>query len=250
MNCINNYYKPGPATDRGLPIVAYRIGEVTGRQPVKTDPTRVWGKWYASGNIMLGNDKITADNWAGGIQFSDSTKSPDAGGDDPTLDAANEKLRALAARVRSDRPFPMPPITVQSAQDAYESVLANAGATLPRRDAVDQRVVTEVRTGITWGMGQSTPIEPPKGLAKNNIGTAGNGIITDISQVGGYPDYKGNPVTYTQNDGIPDWWKQKYGLDLKDPNLASKDCNGDGYTNIRKIPRWDRPGEEKPTGRI
>jgi hypothetical protein len=128
----------------------------------------------------------------------------------------------------------MPPITVQSAQQAYDSVLADAGATLPRRDPVDQRVINEVKTGVTGGMGQAIPIPPMKGLAKNNIGTAGNGIITDISQVGGYPEYTGAPVTYTQNDGIPDWWKQKYHLDLNDPNLAAKDSSGDGYTNIEK----------------
>jgi hypothetical protein len=83
-------------------------------------------------------------------------------------------------------------------------------------------------------MGQETPIEPMKGLAKNNIGVAGNGIITDISQVGGYPEYKGDPVVYPQHDGIPDWWKKKYGLDVNDPDLASKDSTGDGYTNIEK----------------
>ena len=77
-------------------------------------------------------------------------------------------------------------------------------------------------------------MEPMEGLAKNNIGMAGNGIITDISQVGGYPEYKGEPVIYTQHDGIPDWWKKKYGLDVNDPDIAGKDCNGDGYTNIEK----------------
>ncbi len=113
------------------------------------------------------------------------------------------------------KPYPMAPITMQSAQDAYESVLAGAGATLPKRDPVDTRVVEEVRTGkVTYEKGK--------------------GIITDISQVGGYPDYKGEPVKYTQKDGIPDWWKKKYGLDVNDPDLASKDSNGDGYTNIEK----------------
>ena len=42
-----------------------------------------------------------------------------------------------------------------------------------------------------------------KGLAKNNIGKAGNGIITDISQVGGYPEYKGEPIKDLCADGIP-----------------------------------------------
>jgi hypothetical protein len=237
VNCINNYYKPGPAVGHGP--ISYRIGEVTGRQPVKKGP-QVWGKWYVAGNIMDGNAKVTADNWDGGIQFSDATQSEDVdppADDNATTapaDTANTKVQALIARVRSDKPFPMPPMTIQSAKDAYESVLDHAGATLPRRDSVDQRVTTEVRTGVVWGAGQHIPTDAPKGLPKNDVGVAGDGIITDINQVGGYPDYKGDPITYTQHDGIPDWWKKKYGLDVNDPDLAGKDSNGDGYTNIEK----------------
>jgi hypothetical protein len=62
----------------------------------------------------------------------------------------------------------------------------------------------------------------------------GKGIITDISQVGGYPTYAGEPVKYTLNDGIPGWWKQKYKLDANDPDLASKDTDGDGYTTVEE----------------
>ncbi len=75
-------------------------------------------------------------------------------------------------------------------------MLTNAGATLPRRDSIDERIVKEVTTGTTWGMGEEIAIKPMKGLAKNNIGSAGNGIITDISQVGGYPQYKGAVENY------------------------------------------------------
>lgn len=36
---------------------------------------------------------------------------------------------------------------LRSAQEAYEQVLAQAGAILPKRDAVDQRIVAEVLSG-------------------------------------------------------------------------------------------------------
>jgi hypothetical protein len=202
----------------------------------------VWGKWYAAGNIMEGNDKITADNWAGGIQFSDPTISedvPPAEGDTPTtgpapmIDTSTGKYESLISKVRSDKPFPMPAMTIQPAKEAFDSVLANAGATLPRRDPVDVRVTNEVKTGEVWGLGLHIPTDAPKGLPKNDIGVAGNGIITDIAQVGGYPEYKGEPYKYSQNDGIPDWWKKKYNLDVNDAGLASKDA-GDGYTYIEK----------------
>ena len=33
-------------------------------------------------------------------------------------------------------------------------------------------------------------------------------------------------------DGIPNGWKQQYGLDPFDPNLANADTDGDGFTTL------------------
>ena len=60
------------------------------------------------------------------------------------------------------------------------------------------------------------------------------GIITEVSQVGGYPEYKGEPLKDVGADGIPLWWKKKYNLDAKDEALAQKDLKGDGYTVLEK----------------
>jgi hypothetical protein len=83
-------------------------------------------------------------------------------------------------------------------------------------------------------MGKHIPVKNIEGLAKNDMGEAGNGIITDISQVGGYPDYKGEPFSDVGADGIPKWWKKKYRLVTNDDSLAQKDLQGDGYTVIEK----------------
>jgi len=34
------------------------------------------------------------------------------------------------------------------------------------------------------------------------------------------------------NDGMPDWWEQRYGLSPKDPSDAKEDLDGDGISNI------------------
>ena len=74
---------------------------------------------------------------------------------------------------------------------------------------MDKRIIEEVRAG-----------QP----------TYKEGIITDIQQVGGYPEYKGEPIKDLCADGIPLSWKVKYGLDTNDVSLAQKDLQGDGYT--------------------
>jgi hypothetical protein len=196
-NIINNYYKPGPATPAG--DIAHRILRPDGRRPGpdKTLPLE-WGKAYVAGNVVVGNDAVTKDNWAGGVQID--------GRADPGM---------VLSRVRVDKPFPMVEVPLQTAAAAYPLVLEHAGATLPKRDAVDRRVIEAVWTG-----------KVPDGTK--------NGIVTDVGQVGGYPDYKGDPVKDSDGDGIPDWWELKYGLDPRDPSDAAKDCNGDGYTNVEK----------------
>ncbi len=60
------------------------------------------------------------------------------------------------------------------------------------------------------------------------------GIITDIRQVGGLPEYKGEAVVDSDGDGMPDIWETANGLNPNDPADANMDCNGDGYTNIEK----------------
>ena len=231
FNVISNYYKPGPATLDNP--VRYRIIEPS-QSWSKTNPVSFWGKAYVAGNIVEGYPRVTADNWDGGVQFN-KAPDPDASGDiakglinDPAL------IQKILADVRVDHPFQMAPITMQTAPEAYESVLANAGATLPRRDAVDARIVACVRTGQVWAPGQLITPLSIKGLAKNNIGTAGNGIITDPSQVGGYPEYQGDPVKDLGVDGIPLSWKKKYNLDPADAGLAARDLQGDGYTVLDK----------------
>ena len=224
-NIINNYFKPGPAVNAGP--VAYRVLQPSATQ-TKQDPTPRFGKAYVAGNIVAGNEKVTADNWAGGVQFADGGSK-----DDPTI-STNENVKKFVAQVRVNQPFPMPPMTITSAQAAYDAVLANAGATLPHRDAVDARVIAAVRNGQVWHQGQEFLPPQMKGLAKNNYGMAGNGLITDVAQVGGYPEYKGEPIKDLGADGIPLSWKKKFGLDANDAALAQKDLAGDGYTVMDK----------------
>lgn len=209
-NIINNYFKPGPATPKNN--VGHRILKPeSGRSKLKY---QVYGRAFVDGNIMEGYPDITKNNWNGGVQIEEQ---PDAG----------EHM----AYMKWHKPLPMPPINILTAQQAFKYVLANAGATLPRRDAVDERVIKQVATGKV----QINPnVILPDSQFKHRrmpIDSYKIGIITDINQVGGYPAYQGKPHQDADNDGIPDAWELKNGLNPKNPNDAAAIAKN-GYSNI------------------
>ena len=214
FNIINNYYKPGPLTPKNEPVGYRFLKPESGRSKLKY---LVFGRAYVHGNIMEGNDRVTKDNWDGGVQVED-----EAG------------VGKYKDEMKVNKPLPMPAITILPAKEAYSYVLDNAGATLPKRDPVDSRIVDQVRTGkIKYRDDVKLPETQfqHRRLPKDSYKY---GIITDISQVGGYPDYKGTPYKDADNDGIPDEWELKRGLNPKNAADALADRNKDGYSNIEE----------------
>lgn len=128
-NFVNNYYKPGPATQSNPAIVEPSY--------VRSGYTAAgYGKWYFNGNYLVGNTAASADNWQ----------------------AVNSSKVGGAYNIKVTNEFSVSPVTTLSAQDAYTDVLSKAGAILPRRDIVDTRVVGFIkgdsiaRGGATLGV--------------------------------------------------------------------------------------------------
>lgn len=235
-NFINNYYKPGPLTPKNTPI-GYRIIKSESRSNKLFDYPQ-YGRIYATGNIMEGNERVTKNNWDGGIQIADK-------------DLPNGIPDDVKTMMHSNEPFAMPHMTIIPSDQTFDKVLSNVGATMPCRDIVDQRIVEEVRTGQAYYV-KKLPKKNPYGdmwglsdKSKNEEGffkyrrldkdSYKHGIITSIEQMGGFPKYK----KYTawkdsDGDGMPDEWEIANGLNPNDPSDANLDCNGDGYTNIEK----------------
>jgi len=212
-NIINNYYKPGPATPRNSPVGHRILKPESGRSKL---PYKVYGRAYVNGNIVEGYDAVSKDNWNGGVQVENL---PDAGPYMPYM--------------RVNKPLPMPELSILDAKAAYQYVLDNVGATLPVRDPVDKRIVEQVRTGkIKYADNVKLPETQfeHRRLPKDSYKI---GIITDISQVGGYPEYKGTPYQDSDNDGMPDAYEKKNGLDPNNAADASQyAADKSGYTNI------------------
>ena len=237
FNFINNYYKPGPLTSKDTPV-GHRIIKAESRSE-GLFPFKQFGRVYAHGNIMEGYPEITKDNWKGGIQIDDHNAEID------------ETVMAL---MRSNEPFNMPYVSIMDTRGAYQWVLNYAGATIPCRDLVDQRICEEVRTGKAYYVEdyekkvKDNPYGDMWGLHKRSQNEEGlfkyrrlpkdsykDGIITDPRQMGGYPEYGDwKPWKDSDGDGMPDEWEVENGLNPNDPSDANKDCTGDGYTNIEK----------------
>jgi hypothetical protein len=215
FNIINNYFQPGPLTPKNNPVGHRIIKPESGRSKLKY---HVYGRAYVNGNIMEGYPEITKDNWNGGVQVEDER---DTGPYTPEM--------------KWDKPLPMPSLTIVNAADAKDYVLTNAGATLPRRDAVDIRVTEQVRTGkIVYAQNVKLPDSQFK-HRRLPIDSYKQGIITDVSQVGGYPEYKGAPHKDSDSDGMPDDYETRNGLNPKNAADASQYAKSkSGYTNIEE----------------
>jgi hypothetical protein len=114
------------------------------------------------------------------------------------------------AGVRVDLPFPFAPVATQTADQAFAAVLQRVGASLPRRDAVDERLLREVKDG-------------------------GGHLVADAAGISGWPTLASVPPPADRdNDGMPDEWEIRHGLNPEkaDHNL---DADNDGYTNLEEF---------------
>jgi pectate lyase len=185
-NIMDNYYRSGPATSSN---VRDRI-----IQPDANE--NGYGTYYISGNVTDGFPAVTADNWLG-------------------VDGLSPEIKD---QVRLDAPLEAPALTPQTAYEAFEHVLAQAGAILPHRDAIDTRIVHETRTRTAQYGG---------------LFGDGKGIIDSQETVGGWLTMESTtPPEDSDHDGMPDEWEDDRGLDKNDPADRNGDLNGNGYTNL------------------
>ena len=175
-NMVNNYYKPGPAT----------IGSKANRI---VNPFQPYGKFYLAGNVVEGHPEISENNNKG--VYCDHPDSTIA-----------------------TQPFAVVALKNQSAKDAYQVVLKSAGASL-HRDAVDTRVIEEVKSG------------------KAKFGSKNDGIVDSQKDVGGWPELKSTQAPLdSDRDGMPDSWEKKMKLNPSDLSDAAGYKLHKQFTNL------------------
>jgi pectate lyase len=168
------------------------------------------GNYYKAGKNMPRRSKeINVE--AGGPRYGDIAVYVKGNiGPNRTTDGEDEwSLVNVDPAFKSATPvIPLSGVVSQPAAEAYRLVVAGAGA-FPR-DAVDQRVVADVEN------------------------ESGKGIASQVD-IGGWPMLStGTARPDSDGDGMPDEWESLSGLNPRDDSDASRDSNGDGYTNIEE----------------
>lgn len=227
-NMVNNYFLPGPAAPSTLYFAQPYQGDVGDAQ------------WYVHGNIMVSNSDKTNDNWLG---------------IDPSRVGSLDKIKKDIVAVRYDGTLEDYDRYTQNTEDAYRSVLENVGATLPKRDVIDTRVIAEIneeipiiRYAYTDTAGKTSPA---KGLTSGIIDTQRN-LVSQTDRDAGKTAWDVYESTSSDqapldsdNDGMPDNWETSNGLNPND-GTDFKLLTASGYTNL-EVYCIELTGETIPT---
>ena len=251
INIVNNYYKAGPSHSlKGTTLNGLKVDISTGKERGSQDRITLvtlstkdnsdknhpelydmTSRYYINGNTTetTKGSKTANKDWKG-VSYDNGI--PNQNGEYYSPDAKNFYGDAVAhttisgkscVKIKMDKPAPTGEVTTHSAAEAYEKVLAYAGASL-YRDEIDARYMEEAKTGTAKFKGSIT--KSP-------------GIIDKVSDVKGYTEANfgtgSRPADFdSDKDGIPDEWEKANGLNPNDASDAltySLDAKG-YYTNI------------------
>jgi hypothetical protein len=205
VNLVNNYYKGGPVT------TLWWMLKLDGDELSLGD----YQQAYVSGNKMVRQNGTivmdpAGDNWS----------------------YCSIQKNATVTQCKSTTPLISAENCVTLTADAaYTNVLVNAGATLPRRDAIDVRLINDVRNATYTYVGSKDGlhgiIDSQNDVAQD--GYAGYALVNHIMDPGVAP-------ADTDHDGLPDWWETMKGLNPNGAIGDFSDSNGDpdnnAYTNL------------------
>lgn len=189
LNVLGNLYLAGPATKNAWPIMIGREG---------------FPSMYVSDNSapdfesQLSERLITENNLSNDDYLI-------IGGNDVKVDKD-----IIDSNIRSTI-FDTPGVLeALNTHNVSSYILSGVGASKPKRDTVDTRIITDVQNLTGY-------------------------LIDSPSDVGGYPQMRsGATPTDTDHDGMSDDWETAAGLNPKDPTDGAGDLDGDGYTNVEE----------------
>lgn len=198
VNFVGNYYKMGHATTHKTLLTLEIEGNLKGTQSI-----------HVKGNVRDNMDgSLTADKL-----------------DDTYKLNIRDGRTSLDWEPWSKTPFFPSHATIETAQEAYKSVLSDVGANLPM-DNTDQRIINETLKRSYTYTGSKSRIK---------------GQIDGEADAGGfelYPEESYADDFDTDMDGLPDWWEEIMGTSPLSPegdfSDSNADADGDGYTALEE----------------
>lgn len=233
VNIVNNYYKPGPGTEkrdaktiqRRIAAIGVRTNEYVQDYEDYAPTLHKWGTFYIDGNVNTKYDDVTQDNWTYGVY--NQTKN-------------DEKVDYLYTdevkkQMKLDEPIEFVHVTTHSANDAYDRVIRYAGCS-KLRDSYDEFIINETEKGLATYTGSGYEDE---GKHRDNnpgmINTPEDNRPADApADWSPWPELTyvpGSVATDTDGDGMPDDYEIANKLDPKNPDDGAED-SGNGYTNL------------------
>ena len=245
---INNYFRPGPTTKNNTSSSRYFVGASNsngvGQWLLKGNKFETGSKWAPTSKIWKDEvlEKVNADNLHGFVSNSSERAL--------NLEGVGNSQATYDTYVLQE-PVEWSGLVYESADEAYEKVVTQAGASLPRYDEVDARILAEA----------AGTIDPQyAGRTESGSFSRGMGIInspTDITlqshdefvalyegdnaadnkeiDVTCYPrlqmDSYDCAVVDTDGDGLPDAYETEVGLNPNDASDGGK-LGTSGYSNL------------------
>lgn len=222
-NFFNNYYKPGPVT----PSNNHRWLLQPTTSCSNCGGTIIPGHFYMDGNILEGQSAVNSDNWTAG------TKSPTGVYYNASKISDIKETTAFTGDYSQ---------SIHSAQNAFDKVLAYAGASYAR-DRIDSRIAKETKDGTYTYQGSN--LDPKKYDKEKkqwvSVERSYKGLIdtqTDVQEdwwQNGWPVYSDNGETITDSDkdGMPDEFEKSFGLNPSQDDSAKFGLDPQKrYTNL------------------
>lgn len=195
-NFVGNYYKPGPVTPSSH---RWLIQPTTSCS--NCGGTILPGHFYLHDNVLYGVNDVTSNNWKAGTSTGVGVYIKDS----------------EVAKIKAETPYDCNAMSLHSAGDAFDAVLAYAGASFAK-DAIDTRIAKETKDGSYTYQGSN-------GSTKGLIDTQTD--VDDGTWVNGWPVYKAteeqlSALRDADSDGIPNTVEDAWGLNKSDPKDASE----------------------------
>lgn len=242
---INNYYKPGPATKNATSSRRYWVsasGDTNGvgQWYLKGNKFELSSKFAPSSNIWKDTElqKVNDDNYYGFVS-NNSSRAMNFWSLSPSQSLAD---KALLTTILDELPY----TNYETADVAYAKVVTQAGASLPRYDEIDLRILAEAAgtqdpqyggaRGAKMGI-----IDSPSDITLQShdefaaLYEGDNAADNKEIDVTCYPrlqmDSYDCAVIDTDGDGLPDAYETEVGLNPNDASDGGK-LSTSGYSNL------------------